>query len=114
MNKPISIFFFVLLAAGSAMAQKPLYTAPLGVEAYTYRKSFPIDVAKTLDTIKLLGFTEMEGGGARMPPEEFRKLCDARGISLPSMGADYKLLVEHPDSVVYKAKIFGSKYVMCA
>src|SRR5882724_1583348 len=81
-------------ATTSAQGGKPLYTAPLGVEAYTFRKSFPIDVARTLDTIKMMGFTEMEGGGGRMAPEEFRKLCDARGISIPSIGAGYEQLVK--------------------
>jgi len=101
-------------ATTSAQGGKPLYTAPLGVEAYTFRKSFPIDVARTLDTIKMMGFTEMEGGGGRMAPEEFRKLCDARGISIPSIGAGYEQLVKSPDSVIDKAKILGASYVMCA
>jgi sugar phosphate isomerase/epimerase len=93
---------------------RPLYDAPLGVEAYTYRKSFPIDVAKTLDTIKRMGFTEMEGGGGRMAPAEFRKLCDQRGISIPSIGAGYEQLISSPDSIIDNARILGATYVMCA
>ena len=118
MNKKISIIPILasLLFAQTIFAQKgqPLYTAPFGVQAYTFRKSFPIDVAKTLDTIKMMGFTEMEGGGNRMSPEAFKKLCDERGISIPSTGAGYEELVRAPDSVVYRAKILGAKYVMCA
>ena len=73
------MFFLVLLIGWvSATAQKPLYTWPLGVEGYTYRNSWPRGVAQTLDTIKMLGFTELEGG-ARMDPHAFRKLCDERG-----------------------------------
>src|SRR6476660_126482 len=68
---------------------KPLYTAPLGVQAYSFRKSFPNGVEKTLDTIKMMGFTELEGGGGRMSPEEFKKLCEARGITIPSSGAGF-------------------------
>ena len=94
--------------------EKPLYIAPLGVQAYTFRQSFPVSVPNTLDTIKMLGFTEMEGGGNKMPPADFRKLCDGRGISIPSTGAGYDELVKSPDSVIYRAKIYGSKYVMCA
>ncbi len=119
MNK--SILVFLLLAAvfsdnKCAFAQKdqPLYTAPLGVEAYTFRKSFPLDVAKTLDTVKMMGFTEIEGGGNRMTPEAFRKLCDERGISIPSIGVGYDQLVKSPDSIIYRAKVLGAKYVMCA
>jgi sugar phosphate isomerase/epimerase len=119
MNK--SILVFLLLAAVFSgnkyvFAQKgqPLYTAPLGVEAFTFRKSFPIDVAKTLDTVKMMGFTEIEGGGNRTTPEAFRKMCDERGISIPSIGVGYDQLVKSPDSIVYRAKVLGAKYVMCA
>jgi sugar phosphate isomerase/epimerase len=96
-----------------ASAQK-LYDFPLGVEAYTYRKSFPIDPVRTLDTIRMLGFTELEGGSGRIPPEQFRKMCDERGIHIVSTGADYKQLTEHPDSVIIRAKALGAQYVMCA
>ena len=116
MKKTIALITFltVSLIGGTVLAQKPLYTAPLGVQAYTFRKSFPIDVAKTLDTIKMMGFTEIEGGGGRMSPQEFKRLCDERGIRIPSTGASYEQLVKSPDSVAYKAKILGAKYVMCA
>jgi sugar phosphate isomerase/epimerase len=107
---------FMLSAGETGRAQngKPLFTAPLGVEAYTFRKSFPIDVAKTLDTIKMMGFVEIEGGGERMPPEEYKKLCDERGISIPSIGAGYEQLVKYPDSVASRARTLGARYVMCA
>ena len=97
-----------------ASAQKPLYTAPLGVQTYTFRRSIGNDPAKVLDTIKMLGFTEVEGGGGWIAPEDFKKLCDERGISIPSTGADYGQLVSAPDSVVMRAKALGAKYVMCA
>lgn len=97
-----------------AQAGSPLYTAPLGVQAFTFRKSFPISVEKTLDTIKMMGFTEIEGGGGRMSPEEFKKLCDERGISIPATGSGYEQLAKTPDSVAYKAKKLGASYVMCA
>jgi len=115
MNKYFFILL-VLLVDSRVLAQNsnPLYTAPLGVQAYTFRKSFPINAAATLDTIKMIGFKEMEGGGGRMPPGEFRKLCDLRGISIPSMGVGYEFMNKYPDSVAYLAKILGSTYVMCA
>lgn len=94
--------------------KKPLYTAPFGVQAYTFRKSFPTDVAATLDTIKMMGFTELEGGGGRMSAEEFKKLCDDRGISIPSTGSGYEQLVKDPQAVADRAKALGAKYVMTA
>ncbi len=116
-NRIVFIFLITFLSVSrSAFAQtdKPLYTAPLGVEAYTFRKSFPISVAKTLDTIKMLGFTEMESGSEGTSPENYKKLCDERGIQIVSLGAGYDQLVKSPDSVARLAKILGAKYVMCA
>jgi sugar phosphate isomerase/epimerase len=109
-------FCLAVLNFGLAPAQKrePLYTAPLGVEGYTFRKSFPIDMAKTLDTIQMMGFTELEGGGIRMDPSTFKQLCSERGISIPSIGASYDQLLAAPDSVIDKAKALGAEYVMCA
>jgi sugar phosphate isomerase/epimerase len=106
--------FLTASAASMAQNKKPLYTAKLGVQAYTFRRSFPIDVAKTLDTIKMMGFTEIEGGGGRISSEEFKKLCDERGISIPSTGASYEQLVRSPDSVAMRTKALGAKYVMCS
>ena len=118
MNKFTALLLIIAgctaLQTTSAQKTKSLYTAPLGVESYTFRRSFPIDIVKTLDTIKMMGFTEMEGGSNRMPPEDFKKLCDERGISIPATGADYNFLVKSPDSVAYTAKKLGAKYVMCA
>jgi sugar phosphate isomerase/epimerase len=106
----------VLLAAlfiQHASAQKKLYTFPFGVQAYTFRKSFPNGVPATLDSIKNMGFTEVEGGGGKMPPEEFKKLCDERGLSIPSTGVNYDQL-GNAQEVADKAKILGAKFVMCA
>jgi len=112
-NKLFGLMVGLLACLSSAIGQKPLYTWPLGVEGYTYRNSWPRGIEQTLDTIKMLGFTELEGG-ARMDPHAFRKLCDARGISIPSIGADYNKLMQHPDSVIWQARILGAQYVMCA
>lgn len=110
----------MVMVAPSAHAQnkkkkKALYTAPLGVQAYTFRHSFPKDVAATLDTIKMMGFKELEGGGPRdMAPEAFRKMCKERGISIPATGAGYEQLVKDPKGVADRAKALGAKYVMTA
>ena len=62
----------------------------------------------------MMGITEIESGSGRMTPQEFKKLCDERGISIPSTGAGYEELVNKTDSVVLKAKALGAKYVMVA
>ncbi|NND33039.1 MAG: sugar phosphate isomerase/epimerase [Saprospiraceae bacterium] len=111
-----------LLVCAMALAEKlpaqkntkPLYTANFAVQAYTYRNYFPKDAVATLDTIQKLGVTEIEGSGGRISNDDFRKLCEDRGISIPSTGASYKDLVENPMTVVEQAKTLGSKFVMCA
>jgi sugar phosphate isomerase/epimerase len=110
------VMVFVICASDFVYAQngKPLFTAPLGVQAYTFRKSFPNSVPQTLDTIKMMGFTEIEGGGGRVSPQEFKKLCEERGIKIPSTGAGYEQLVKSPDSVAMTAKVLGATYVMCS
>lgn len=92
-----------------------LYTAELGVQAYTFRHQFQeLGVEATLDIIQEMGFTELEGGPAGMEPEAFRKLCEDRGIRIPSTGTGYEQLVENPEAVAEQAKALGAGYVMTA
>ena len=107
----------LLLLSVVVTAQKkknPLYTKPIGVQAYSFRNSFPLDPVKTMDTIKMMGITEIEGVGKGLTPEQFKKLCDERGISRPSTGAGYDELVNNIQGVVKDAKTLGAKYVMTA
>ncbi|MES2797771.1 MAG: sugar phosphate isomerase/epimerase [Bacteroidota bacterium] len=98
-----------------AQKKKGLYKAEFGVQGYTFRRQFPKGIEATLDTIKILGFTELEGGGGRgMKPEDFKKLCDNRGIKIPSVGSDFNGLKKDPMQYVTNAKIMGAEYVMCA
>ena len=110
-----------LLAGGaksnlSSLSKKgqPIFTAPVGVQAYSFRNYFPKDIPGTLDRIQAMGITEIEGGSGKLPPEEYKKLCDARGISIPSTGTSFQDLEENPMKVVETAKALGAKYVMCA
>jgi sugar phosphate isomerase/epimerase len=101
-----------------ALAQtgKPLFPQMPGMEAYTYRNSFKKDVAATLDTIKALGFTDLESGTnpEGLTPEVFRKMLDERGIRCSSVGVGYETLVQDPAEVARKAKVLGARYVMVA
>ena len=111
----IQLVITAILFTDTAIAQKQLFTAPIGLQTYTFRRSMGKDPAKVLDTIKMMGITEIEGGGGGgLTLQEFKKLCDERGISIPSTGAGYDQLVNKTDSVVYRAKALGAKYVMCA
>jgi sugar phosphate isomerase/epimerase len=92
-----------------------LYQAKFGIQTYSFRNSFPKGVEQTLDTIKSFGITELEGNApGKMTAEEFKKLCDARGLSIPSTGCGYDQLVKDPQGVANTAKILGATYVMTA
>ncbi len=114
----IMLFLWLALAGSLAYGQsgKPLFPKTPGVQAYTYRNSFKNGVEATLDTIRSLGFTEIECGTdpEGLTPEAFRKLLDARGMKAPSVGAGYETIVKDPQEVARKAKILGASYVMVA
>jgi sugar phosphate isomerase/epimerase len=105
---------FAALLTSMVTAQK-FYTYPIGVQTYSFRNHFPNGVEKTLDEIKSLGFTEIEANLPKgITAVEFKKLCDAKGLSIPSTGAEFDELVKDPMAVVARAKILGTKFVMCA
>lgn len=120
MKKTLTLLILALswiISPQETAAQKkgdPLLQAPLGIAAYSFREHFPKDVVATLDVIKKMGFTEYEGGTAGMDPAEFKKLCNERGISIPSTGTGFEQLAKDPQAVADQAKALGVKYVMCA
>ena len=117
MKKPILFIalFFSFGLNGIAQKGKPLFTHAIGVQAYTYRNSFPTGVIAVLDSIKALGITELEGSNPKnISPEEFKKLLEERHISVPSIGADYNLITKDPDAIIRQAKFWGANYVMVA
>ncbi len=119
--KNITLIGLILLlitacSTTTKVAQKgtPIFTAPVGVQAYSFRNYFPKDIPGTLDRIQSMGITEIEGDSGKMPAEMYKKMCDQRGITIPSTGAQFKELAEDPMSIVTKAKTLGANYVMCA
>ena len=112
--KPLFLLAFATLLASVAVAQN-IFTYPIGVQTYTFRKHFPNGIEKTLDEIKSLGFTEIEGNlPIGITAADYKKMCDAKGLSIPSTGAEFDELVKDPIAVVNRAKILGAKFVMCA
>ena len=98
-----------------AQQTKHQYKGAIGIQAYTFRHSFPKNVIATLDTIRAMGITELEGNAPKGFTEtEFKKLCNERGISIPSTGSSFEELEQNPQAIADKAKALGAKYVMCA
>jgi sugar phosphate isomerase/epimerase len=117
MKKILFISGLLIFAFLGVKAQngRRLFTAPIGVQAYTYRNSWGHGVIPVLDTIRALGITEIEGPGPKIvSPEEFKKLANERGISIPSIGIDYDMLKQDAYDVISLAKTFGATYIMVA
>ncbi len=117
--QPMSFVLFLALLACNTTSKlskpgEPIFVAPLAVQAYSFRNYFPKDVVATLDNIKAMGITEIEGTPGRIDLEDYKKLCDERGISIPSNGANFDQLENTPMDIVKNAKTLGAKYVMCA
>ncbi len=106
--------FVFSLAVLNAQSDSLVFEGNLGVQAYSFRNYFPKDIPGTLDRIQAMGISEIEGGSGKIPAEEYKKLCDERGLKIPSTGASFDQLEEDPMGVVNTAKALGSKYVMCA
>lgn len=111
--KKLTLFCLIAICSNALSAQ--LFDKPFGVQAYTFRKQMPKNVLGILDTIKMFGITELEGNTPNgMTPEQFKKECNSRGITIPSTGGNYEQLVRNPDSIADVAKRLGARYVMCA
>ncbi len=112
--KPLKLIVLFCLLGFMAHAQSKIYTWPLGTQAYTFRNHFPKNTEGTLDIIQKMGITELEGGATKgYTAQQFRQLCDVRGISIPSTGIGFDQLEKDPTAVVENAKILGAKYVVC-
>ena len=113
-----AVLLFLGLSTESVLAQsrKLLFAEIPGIQTYTFRNSFKNGVEATLDTIRSLGFKEVECGidNYGYSPEAFRKLLDERGLKAVSVGAGYDKIVQDPEEVARKAKTLGAKYVMVA
>ncbi|QHT71868.1 sugar phosphate isomerase/epimerase [Rhodocytophaga rosea] len=109
------IFLGIAIFPGIAQKSKKGFPAEIGMVSYTYRHSFQKDVAKTLDTIKTLGITDMEFSNLfGKTAQELRKLLDERNMKCSSFGVGYDDLVNKTGEVASNAKTLGASYVRVA
>ncbi|MDO1446919.1 sugar phosphate isomerase/epimerase [Rhodocytophaga aerolata] len=111
------LFIFLSTAILPSVAQKgkKAFSAEIGMVSYTYRHSFQKDVAKTLDTIKTLGITDMEFSNLfGKTAQELRQLLDERKMKCSSFGVSYDEMVNKTAEVAKNAKTLGATYVRVA
>jgi sugar phosphate isomerase/epimerase len=107
--KKISLFIGFIVLACIVQAQE------IGVQLYTFREQFKKDVKGTIEMIHKMGIKEIEGGGTYgMDKNEYKKLLEANGLKMVSVGADFDQLQKDPQAIIDEAKFFGATYVMCA
>src|SRR5580765_1560935 len=77
------------------------FKGPLGLQLYTLRESFKTNVLATLDKVKAMGFTEIEGGGDYgLGINRFAALLRERGLKLASAGFGYESMQKDIDAAV--------------
>lgn len=87
----------------------------VGLQLYSLRNQFKINVSSTLELIEEWGITKIEGGDTyNMPLEDFKSLLADYNLEMVSVGAEFGDLENDIDKVIKNAKDFGAKYVMCA
>src|SRR4051794_21811925 len=114
----MKFLILTLLAFSTALGAADLssdFKGPLGLQLYTLRESFKTNVPATLDQVKALGFTAIEGGGDYgLGIEKFNALLQERGLKMVGAGFGYEVLKKDIAAAVRRAQAFGVKFVMCA
>jgi sugar phosphate isomerase/epimerase len=97
--------------ARGAVGTGPSFKGPLGLQLYSLRDQFAMDVPGTLDKVRDMGFTDVELAGTYgMSPQEFRAELDKRSLRAVSAHFPYEKYRDDPEGVVHDAKILGLKY----
>ena len=87
------------------------FKGPVGLQLYTLRAKFAKDVPGTLDLVKSNGFKYVELAGTyNLPPEQFKKMLDERGLVPIAGHFGYDRYQKDPESVAREAKALGLKY----
>jgi sugar phosphate isomerase/epimerase len=87
----------------------------LGVVSYTFRKSFQKDVGATLDTVKAMGFTNIEFSNLfGRTAAEIKQMLDSRGMRCTSFGVKYEDMQSSIKQVADNAKTLGASFVRVA
>lgn len=115
-TKHLLIFIFLMnTAIISAQKSKQLFPQKPGMVSYTYRQSFAKDVAKTLDTLKTLGITDIEFSNLfGRKATDIRALLDERGQKCSSFGVSYNDAQNKTTEVGQNAKTLGASFVRVA
>ena len=92
-----------------------LFAQEIGLQLYSLRNEFKVDVPRTLAKIKEWKIKLIEGGGTYgLPLDEYKKLLQNNNLEMVSYGAGFEELENNPQAVIDNAKELGAKFIMCA
>src|SRR3954453_20317079 len=110
----MKFLIFALLALGTVVRGADLsgdFKGPLGLQLYTLRESFKTNVPGTLDKVKAMGFTEIEGGGDHgLRVKKFNALLQERGLKIVSAGFSYDAMKKDIAAAVRRAQASGVRF----
>src|SRR5690606_20791495 len=106
MKKTLSLLilaFAWILSPQETLAQQkgdPMLQVPVAMASYPFRNHWNDGAEPTLDILQPLGFTEFEDGAPQgVSPEDFKKMLNDRGISIPTTGTGFEQLEKDPQAV---------------
>jgi sugar phosphate isomerase/epimerase len=106
----IRLTLAALVALISFAAAQP----PIGLQMGTFGKQLRADLPGTLQRMKKLGITEVEGGGAfGMDADAYKKLLHENNIKVVAIGANFDSLQRNPSKYVKLAKQLDAEQVVC-
>src|SRR5437762_3551754 len=93
----------------------PAFKGPIGLQLYSLRADFAKDVPGTLAKVQGYGLKYVELAGTYdLPPEKFKQMLDAHGLTAISGHFPYERLRDDPEGVASDAKKLGLRYAGCA
>ncbi len=88
----------------------------IGIQLYSLRNEFSNDVPGTFEKIGNWGIKYLEDGNDGTygyPMEEYKAMMAKNGLKMVSVSAPFDELEKTPESVLERAKEYGTKYVVC-
>jgi sugar phosphate isomerase/epimerase len=91
------------------------YAQELGVQIYSFRNQLTKDLPGTLQKIKEMGLTNLEGEFSYygLSIAEFKQLLDKKKMKMVTIAATYEKLQTDLYTIMGDAKTLGAKYVVC-
>lgn len=105
--------FLIALVMLSVAAQ--VCAQELGVQIYSFRNHLAKDLPGTLQKIKDMGLSNLEGEFSYygLSIAEFKQLLDKKKMKMVTIAATYEKLQTDLYTIIGDAKTLGAKYVVC-